>query len=107
MAERRGGNDPSFLWGKVSGAKSLRSDAVASRDLKRISELGLFVPHGEKRGRTYEANNGLLEIRKTVRKELGTDDPYIDPHELMADKSKRDHYLLREELREEPRLPGV
>jgi Fic family protein len=77
------------------------SEVVASRDLRKLCEAGLLVPHGEKRGRTYQASEKLLKIRRNVRKELGADEPYVDPYELMADKHNRDIYLT------EPRLPGV
>lgn len=42
------------------------SDVVASRDLKRMCDLGLLMPVGEKRGRYYEAAAPLKEIRRRV-----------------------------------------
>jgi Fic family protein len=66
-----------------------RSDAevtefVASRDLKRISEAGLLVPRGEKRGRTYVAGQELLKLRQTVRRNR----PLIDPYQIVAGRAK-------------------
>ena len=77
------------------------SEVVASRDLRRLSEIDLLVPKGEKRGRTYQGSKKLLNLRRAVRNQLGTDEPYADPYEIMADKKLRDLYLA------EPRLPGV
>jgi Fic family protein len=38
------------------------SDNVASRDLKMLSDIGLLVPEGEKRGRHYVASAALLAM---------------------------------------------
>jgi hypothetical protein len=38
------------------------SDVVASRDLKKMSDIGLLVPVGEKRGRYYVAGDPLKKI---------------------------------------------
>ena len=38
------------------------SDVVASRDLKRLSDIELLIPIGEKRGRYYTAGSPLAEI---------------------------------------------
>ncbi len=40
------------------------SDVVASRDLKKLCEIGLLIPVGDKRGRHYIASSGLAELRK-------------------------------------------
>jgi len=52
------------------------SDVVASRDLKRLCELGLLVPIGEKRGRFYIAAKTLQEIRQTFRDTSRAPNPY-------------------------------
>jgi Fic family protein len=70
------------------------SELVASRDLRRLSGIGLLVPKGEKRGRTYEAGDELKKLRESVRR----DQPYIDPYELMQDKKVLDRYLPKEPL---------
>jgi Fic family protein len=40
------------------------SDVIASRDLKRLCDLGLLMPVGEKRGRYYVAQEPLKKIRE-------------------------------------------
>ncbi len=52
------------------------SDVVASRDLKRLCELGLLSPVGEKRGRYYVADRTLLEIPLRTRDASKAADPY-------------------------------
>jgi len=52
------------------------SDVVASRDLKRLCELGLLSPVGEKRGRFYVAEKLLLEISLRTRDAGRSADPY-------------------------------
>jgi Fic family protein len=56
------------------------SDVVASRDLKRLSELGYLKPVGEKRGRYYVAGQPLLNIMLATRDSSRAADPY----ELLA-----------------------
>ncbi len=48
-------------------AEAKISEVVASRDLKRLCEIGLLLPVGEKRGRTYVASENLKQIRSSVR----------------------------------------
>jgi len=72
------------------------SDYTASRDLKRLSECGLLVPHGEKRTRTYTAAKTIIELRKSTRIRRPLDDPY----EIVARDKKQ---ILQAG---EPRLPG-
>jgi Fic family protein len=76
------------------------SEAVASRDLKRLVDLELLEPHGEKRGRSYESGQELKELRKATR----YDKPFRDPYEYMKDPKSLAKYLAYEPL--EPRLPG-
>lgn len=60
------------------------SDVVASRDLKRLCDLGLLSPVGEKRGRYYIADRSLLEIPLRTRDASKAGDPY----ELVATGDK-------------------
>ncbi|HXV23684.1 MAG TPA: Fic family protein [Alphaproteobacteria bacterium] len=66
------------------------SEVVASRDLKRLSDLGLLEPIGEKRGRFYKATDKLHKIRREARIAKADD---LDPYEVIAARH--------------PRLPGV
>ena len=52
------------------------SDVVASRDLKRLCELELLSPIGEKRGRYYLAADKLKQIRITSRDSARSGNPY-------------------------------
>jgi Fic family protein len=52
------------------------SDVVASRDLKRLCELELLVPVGEKRGRYYIAHDSLKGIAISTRVTTRAADPY-------------------------------
>jgi Fic family protein len=58
------------------------SDTVASRDLKALTECGLLVAKGEKRGRYYEASPSVVEIRERVAEPKAVADPFIDPSVL-------------------------
>ncbi len=49
---------------------------MASRDLKRLSDLGLVEPVGEKRGRRYLPGPELAEAVSRVRSERKSIDPY-------------------------------
>ena len=52
------------------------SDVVASRDLKRMSDIGLLMPVGEKRGRYYVAAKPLKEIRARCADNRKAPNPY-------------------------------
>jgi Fic family protein len=52
------------------------SELVASRDLKKLSDLGLLEPVGEKRGRYYRASEELRKARAATRLPRVTADPY-------------------------------
>jgi Fic family protein len=52
------------------------SDVVASRDLKRLCELGFLQPIGEKRGRYYIAAPALMAIPDRTRDGGRAADPY-------------------------------
>jgi Fic family protein len=79
------------------------SEIVASRDLKKLCELNLLVPHGEKRGRKYEAGGELKELRKTTRSKR--DLPYANPYELLKEEVDQDRVLSF--TTSEPLLPGI
>ncbi len=46
------------------------------RDLKRLCELDLLIPKGEKRGRTYVAAPALRDLRSDTLDRRRSDDPY-------------------------------
>jgi hypothetical protein len=52
------------------------SDVVATRDLKRLCDLDLLSPVGEKRGRYYVARDMLLAITEKTRDRSRSADPY-------------------------------
>jgi Fic family protein len=57
-------------------ADSEISDVVASRDLKKLCDLGYLKPVGEKRGRHYESADGLKKILASSITREKVDDPY-------------------------------
>jgi len=52
------------------------SDVVASRDLKRMCEVGLLIPVGEKRGRYYVGDKPLKKIREKCADRTQAPNPY-------------------------------
>jgi len=52
------------------------SDQVASKDLKILTEHGLLVPKGEKRGRHYVAGDWLFNLRKQVSEKIVFTNPF-------------------------------
>lgn len=52
------------------------SEYAASRDLKRLCELGLLEPIGDGRGRAYHAGLSLQQIRQQTRSARNVADPY-------------------------------
>lgn len=52
------------------------SDVVASRDLRKMVDLELLVPHGEKRGRFYTASRQLRDIATKHKVSGQAEDPY-------------------------------
>jgi Fic family protein len=52
------------------------SDVVASRDLKRMCEVGLLIPVGEKRGRYYVGDKPLKDIRERCADRTRAPNPY-------------------------------
>ncbi len=73
------------------------TELTASRDLKRLSEAGLIIPLGEKRGRTYRASDVLKDIRLKTRLPR----PLENPYDLIARRPRR------AANQSEPRLPGL
>lgn len=49
---------------------------IASRDLKKLSDLGLIEPSGEKRGRFYRAGTELRHVRNNVQRRQPVANPY-------------------------------
>lgn len=72
------------------------SEFVASRDLKRLCELNLLDPKGERRGRTYGATKKLKNLRDSVRMSV----PVADPYELVKNQGALAQFA-------EPLLPGL
>ncbi len=54
------------------------SNNLASRDLKLLTDAGLLIPEGEKRGRHYVASPEVFTIRQKHRRPKGIDDPFAD-----------------------------
>lgn len=90
---------------RVSNAR-YRKDAditefTASRDLKKLCEVELLVPHGERKMRTYTAAKILSEARQRIRIKREV----LDPYEVVQRNLKR---VATEALaKETPRLPGL
>jgi Fic family protein len=61
------------------------SQVVASRDLKALVEAKLIVPHGEKRGRSYEAGAWLLGLRQRFRDAS----PIPSPFDVLRERPTR------------------
>lgn len=62
------------------------SDVVASRDLRRLCEVGLLEPVGEKRGRYYIAAKALQDVYARARThDVRAADPYL----LVKDRMPR------------------
>ena len=52
------------------------SEHAAGRDLKRLAELGLLIPRGEKRGRFYVGSDQLRSIAAAAKDHRKADDPF-------------------------------
>ena len=59
------------------------SDVVASRDLKKMTDLDLLVPHGARRGRYYTGAKALLDIANKQKVSTRAADPY----QIVRDKA--------------------
>ncbi len=49
---------------------------LASRDLKALSDHGLLISIGDRRGRSYAASEAIKGIRDTVREPRTEEDPF-------------------------------
>lgn len=60
------------------------SEQVASKDFKRLVDLGLLVPHGERRGRYYVGADRLKALRVTPSDKQPIADPFANssPNQL-------------------------
>lgn len=52
------------------------NNQIASRDFKLLVEVGLLVPVGEKRGRSYMAAPALVAMRSRTKLAKATEDPF-------------------------------
>ncbi len=75
------------------------SEVVASRDLKKLCDIGLLEPHGEKRGRYYRAARPLRDARIATRLPR----PVSDPYDLVKRRGPPNDPIGDDG----PRLPGV
>ena len=55
------------------------TDTVAGRDLKALTEAGLLVAMGEKRGRFYIASPTIIGVREKFAEPKAVADPFVDP----------------------------
>jgi len=85
---------PSYInEASITEAKEV-TEFVASRDLRRLSDLGVLIPHGEKRGRYYTGSPEIRQIRQSVR----DNSPMPDPYELVK---------VPRQPERQPSLPGL
>jgi len=90
---------------RVSNAR-YRKDAditefTASRDLKKLCEVELLLPHGERKMRTYSAAKILSEVWQRARIKRVVEDPY----EVVQRRFKKS--AAENTAPETPRLPGL
>jgi Fic family protein len=64
------------------------SNQVAKYDLKNLSDEGLLVPYGEKKGRYYLAGEKVKEIRKSIRLPVENNDPFAELQEESMKKQR-------------------
>jgi Fic family protein len=101
IGKERGLNERTF-FALMDGAMGLRvragayreeqelSDVVASRDLRKLCDEELLIPHGERRGRFYTGAKFLQEIAQATKVSGRADDPYeIVRAKKMAEDSPR------------------
>ena len=85
---------PSYInEASITEAKEI-TEFVASRDLRRLSDLGVLIPHGEKRGRYYTGSPEIRQIRQSIR----DNSPMSDPYELVK---------VPRQPERQPSLPGL
>lgn len=77
------------------------TEYVASRDLRRLSELNILAPKGEARGRSYERGPVLNIIRSATKITRPLEDPYIVGQAVLKKAASE------KQEQDEPRLPGV
>lgn len=75
------------------------TEYVASRDLRRLSELNIIEPQGEARGRFYRRGPVIEEIRRDTKIMRPLEDPYDIARSFMKDEE--------EAAKRQPRLPGM
>ncbi len=61
---------------------------LASRDLKALVDAGLLVPHGERRGRHYEAAPVVTDLRRKSRLSGTIVDPFSRDGPVQSDESR-------------------
>lgn len=77
------------------------SEFTSSRDLKKLCEVDLLIPHGERKMRYYTAAEILSDAWKRVRIKR----PVEDPYEVVQRKLKR--IAAEAAAKDKPRLPGL
>jgi hypothetical protein len=77
------------------------TEFTASRDLKKLCEVELLTPHGERKMRTYTASKILSDVRGAIRMKRSVDDPYA-----LAER-RRKIAMVEAAMKETPRLPGL
>jgi len=77
------------------------TEFVASRDLKKLSELGLLQPQGEKRGRFYTRSGRLTALRLKTR----VNRPIENPYEAIVGKGRMNE--IAQQRSSAPFLPGL
>lgn len=77
------------VWNSLYRKYSDVSEQVASRDLKKLTDLGFLIPRGERRGRVYIGSEKLLALRRGLKEPQIAEDPFT----LVEEK--------------EPKLPGL
>lgn len=75
------------------------TEFVASRDLRRLSELNILAPQGAARGRYYERGPALNVIRAATKITRPLEDPYVVAKEILERVAEQKEGQLR--------LPGV
>jgi len=63
------------------------SELTASRDLKRMVDAGALIPVGERRGRHYVGDRGILDIRDEIR-DARKPDADSDPFEAVRRRAQ-------------------
>lgn len=73
------------------------SNQAAKNDLKRLADVGLLVPKGEKKGRYYLASPFLLEVREETRFKEEIKDAFVEVAQAAEKAAKMT----------QPQLPGI